>query len=125
MKTNKINLTVYFFATLMTIYSCSVYKPTTAPIDEIVKSESKVRIKTNTNRHLSFKKVIIKDQHYYGIVGMGENTREVLFFPADIKTMKIYDEQKSGQMVVGTILGLAALAGIMVYAVSNMQIYGD
>ena len=69
MKTIKIHLKVValFFSVLILLQGCTVYKSANVSLDDAYKSQTKVKVKTNDNRTLKFKRIAFEDGSYYGI----------------------------------------------------------
>ena len=68
MKTFKIHLRTlaFFLSALILLQGCTVYKSANVTLEEAVRADTKVRIKTNDNQTLRFKNVRAVNEVYYG-----------------------------------------------------------
>lgn len=64
------NVLLGFFILLQ---SCTVYHSTSTDISHAVQSQNKVKVKTNSKESYKFKKIIEKDNLYYGIAKANSN----------------------------------------------------
>lgn len=62
-----LKIVVLFFSTLILFQSCTVYKSANVTLDEAVKADTNVIVKTNDNRTLKFKRIAFEDGSYYGV----------------------------------------------------------
>ena len=56
-----------FFSILIFFQGCTVYKSANVTLEQAVIADTKVKIKTNDNRTLKFKRIAFEDGSYYGI----------------------------------------------------------
>lgn len=126
---------IYLFSILFLSQSCTIYRSKNISLDEAVETESKVRVKTTSNRNFVFKR-IEKDQAVtYGIAR--KNSKAAAHFVNNIlpesvsnNRVKIALEEKMIQeinpknktmsAVVGIIVGFATVIGLLALALSNM-----
>lgn len=99
------------------IQSCTVYHSASVDIEDAVQSQNKVKVLTNTSKTYKFKKIIAKDNLYYGIAKANRNSNLVYSdkekiesyfknlnsYPLEIQNIKgIYTKNR----VVSTILSI-------------------
>jgi len=58
---------VLIFAALILLQGCTVYKSANVTLEEAVKSQTKVKIKTKDIQSLKFKRLEFEDGKYYGV----------------------------------------------------------
>lgn len=61
------SITIVLCAALLLLQSCRVYRSKTITLDEAVKSESRVKIKTTNNKTLRFQKIVFENGEYLGV----------------------------------------------------------
>ncbi len=61
------------FGFFILLQSCTVYHSTSTDIGHAVQSQNKVKVKTNSKESYKFKKIIEKDNLYYGIAKANSN----------------------------------------------------
>ena len=119
--------------------SCKAYDTDSAPQQEAIDSELRVKVLTVDGSTYKFKKLIIEDQQLIGITNINSKAAKLLpskkFVDAKgrelekvaidndtIKEINVYDKKKSTRktvfLVVGITLGIVILAGIAAAAVA-------
>ncbi len=112
------NSILALFIVVIMLQSCTVYKRVNIRLDQAVQNENKVKVSTETNEKLKFKKVVLEKGDYYGIkIVKGKNER----IPIDIEQIKGIKEKDNFTSVLGTVgtvllatisaLGLVAVIG--------------
>ena len=121
MKTIKIHLKIVAFliSLMILLQGCTVYKSTTASLEEVSKSQTKAKVLTTYNETLKFKRIDFIDGKYLGVISNDmEINPKINFIPLDennIQSIKVKDKTTSliinigvPIVVLGGILGIAA-----------------
>jgi len=66
--TRLLKVVALFFSVLILFQGCTVYKSTNVTLEEAVKADTKVRLKTKDHQTLKFKKIGIEDGKFYGLL---------------------------------------------------------
>ena len=64
---NQLKVIAQILSVLILLQGCTVYKSANVSLDDAYKSQTKVKVKTNDNRTLKFKRIAFEDGSYYGI----------------------------------------------------------
>lgn len=132
MKTHNTKWIAISLAIILLLQSCSVYKKSSAPIDEAVISHKKVLVTNYSEAQFKFDYLTLVNDQLYGITNRNSKTAKSLAYQTDnstsnrskvkillptdtIKSIQIHDRSLSTILTVGGILvsittiGLAAL----------------
>jgi len=66
--TRLLKVVAFFFSVLILFQGCTVYKSANVTIEEAVKTDTKVRLKTKDHQTIKFKKIGIEDGKFYGLL---------------------------------------------------------
>jgi len=90
----------FFLSCLIILQGCTVYKGTNLTLDDAVRSDGKVKVITNYDTKLKYKRVEMENNTFYGVKKVkGEEVKDKLY-KEDLKTVKIKDKTLS---TIGTI----------------------
>ena len=98
MKTINIHLKIVAFliSLMILLQGCTVYKPTTASLEEVSKSQTKAKIITTDNETLKFNRIDFIDGKYLGVIFNDvEKNPKIEFMPLDknnIQSIKVKDK---------------------------------
>jgi len=128
MKTINIHLKIVAFliSLMILLQGCTVYKPTTASLEEVSKSQTKAKILTTNNETLKFNRIDFIDGKYLGVLFNDvEKNPKIEFMPLDknnIQSIKVKDKTMSTIITVAipiVAVGGIFLIGIYLYSVSK------
>lgn len=116
---NKLKSISFLFALVMIIQSCTVYKSKPISLDQAVQKESKVRVQTNDNEKLKFKKIIFENSNYYGVK---KSKGELVRIPLNQEFIfNIKEKNKTLSTVLSIGIPLVIVGGLLVIAASSMS----
>jgi len=123
MKTIKIHLKVIslFVIALILLQSCTVYKSTTATLDEAFKSNTKTKVITTDNQTLKFMRIDFIDGKYYGVSKTSQKFEDMPLDINNISSIKVKNKTVSAILNVGTPV---VLVGLTLYGASTMPTGG-
>ena len=123
MKTIKTHLRVvaFFFSAAILFQGCSVYHTGARTLDEAVQDQKKVKIITQENRTLYFKKIVFNDGKYYGVKKLKDNTKDVWIFEKDIKKLRVENKTMSVMLSLSPLIIIGAGIGIFAYAIDSSK----
>lgn len=115
MKTIKKNLkkTSLFFTLLTFLQACRVYHTESVTLQEAVKAEKRVKIRTKSNKTYKFQKVVLEDGRFYGINNY--RSKEIKY-PLDyneLRKVRLHDKTLSMIFSIGlpvVIIGMVVLS---------------
>jgi len=118
MKTIKTHLktVALIFASLILFQGCTVYKSTAVSLDEAAKSDTKVKVVTNDNQTLKFKRVGFENDYYYGEVNFKNTWIKTRINEDNIVKIQLKDKSLSTILSIGIPI---VILGILVYAGSQ------
>ncbi len=96
---------------LILFQGCTVYKPTNVTLDEAVKSEVGVRVKTKENQTLKFKKIVFDDGQFYGIKKNKGDLIKNQINEQEVKIVQLKNRKKSSFMSIA--VAVIATAGVI------------
>jgi len=130
MKTKKLcfRIIAYFLSILILFQSCASYQGSYNMMDAF-KSKREVKLLTNRNNHLEYRKIDTLDGNW---VGVKLTNSKLEYEPIDTQSIvKIklkrskQSEQKEGRIIIGIIAGIVLGIVLLVSAVNNASFYGD
>ena len=68
----------YFLTLLILCQSCNIYHSKNISLDEAVKTESKVKVKTTSDQRYVFKRIESKENLFYGLAGRNSKAGQKL-----------------------------------------------
>jgi len=105
------------FVILIIIQSCTAYKIASVSLDHAAKTQNKVRIKTNSNNTLKFKKVDFEDGKYYGIKKVNGDVVKIPLEEINLSSIQLKDKTSSTILtILAAIPGAILIAGIIAAA---------
>ncbi len=117
MKTIKIHLKIVAFliSLMILLQGCTVYKSTTASLEEVSKSQTKAKVLTTNNEILKFKRIDFIDGKYLGVISNDmEINPKINFMPLDennIQSIKVKD--KTTSLIINIGVPIVVLGGIL------------
>jgi len=127
MKTIKIHLKIVaiLISSMILLQGCTVYKSTTASLEDVSKSQIKAKILTTDNQTLKFKRIDFIDGNYIGVISDDmEVNPEIEFMPLDknnIQSIKVKD--KTVSTILTVVIPIAVVGGVLVIIGSNVDPY--
>lgn len=100
----RFRLTSLVLTILIVFQSCRVYKKNPITIDEAVKSERRIKIKTLDNNKFKFKRVIIEESNYYGIKRVNGDLEKVPIMLNTIDNIRVHNKTMS--IVYGSVIAI-------------------
>ena len=116
MKTIKTHLrtVALFFSILIFFQGCTVYKSANVTLEEAVRADTKVRIKTNDNQTLRFKNVGVENEYYYGLVYFKNTWVKTQINENNIDKIQLVDQTLS------TVLNIVAIPVVLIGGLALM-----
>ena len=120
MKTIKIHLKIVaiFFSTLILLQGCTVYKSANVTLEEAVRAETVVRVKTNENKTVKYDRVSLENNKYYGLLQFRGEQVKTLINEVDIERVQIKDKTWTALLtfvapivLIGGFIGISASNG--------------
>jgi len=104
-----------FFATLILVQGCTVYKSASVTLDEASKSNTKVRVKTFDKQSLKFDRIDVINNKIIG-VKINNGVRSLTPIEKDnIEKIQLKDKTTSTILSIGTpVVASAVIIGIIV-----------
>ena len=115
--TRRLKVVALFFSVLILLQGCTVYKKANVTLEEAVTSDTKVRIKTNDNQTLKFKKIGIENGDYYGLLNYKSAWVKTQINEGNIEKIQVKD--KTASTILNIIVPLAILTTVIVTAPSS------
>ena len=115
--TRRLKVVALFFSVLILLQGCTVYKKANVTLEEAVTSDTKVRIKTNDNKTLKFKKIGIENGDYYGLLNYKSAWVKTQINEGNIEKIQVKD--KTASTILNIIVPLAILTTVIVTAPSR------
>jgi len=125
MKTIKIHFKIIAFliSTMILLQGCTVYKSTTASLEEVSKSQTKAKVLTTNNETLKFKRIDFIDGKYLGVISDDmEINPKIGFMPLDennIQSIKVKD--KTTSLIINIGIPIVLLGGILWIAADSVS----
>jgi PBP1b-binding outer membrane lipoprotein LpoB len=108
------------FAVALMLQSCSVYKKYPASLDEAVKANARTIVfNTDDSKH-EYTRVIQIDNEYYGEIKTISATKKVALSEADIKRIKVLDNNATTLRTVGIVVLTVGLV-IAIISLSSLE----
>jgi hypothetical protein len=106
MKTIKIHLkaVALFFSILIFFQGCTVYKSTSATLDEAYKSQTKVKVLSNDNQTIKYDKIGLDNRTYYGVKKFKGTILKTQIDENELKSIRLKNEPLSILFTVGGAL---------------------
>jgi len=121
MKTINIHLKIVAFliSLMILLQGCTVYKPTTASLEEVSKSQTKAKILTTDNETLKFNRIDFIDGKYLGVIFNDvEKNPKIEFMPLDknnIQSIKVKD--KTTSTIITVAIPVVAVGGLFLIGI--------
>ena len=112
----KKSTTLLLVLTIVLNSSCIVYQKTSVSLEQSI-DQRNVKVITTQGKEVKFKKIILKDNLYYGVSDQYEVV-DILLNPAAIRSIFLKDKVKS---VILTSLFLAPNVAVLVFAIISSQ----
>ena len=125
MKTIKIHFKIidFLISTMILLQGCTVYKSTTASLEEVSKSQTKAKVLTTNNETLKFKRIDFIDGKYLGVISDDmEINPKIGFMPLDennIQSIKVKD--KTTSLIINIGIPIVLLGGILWIAADSVS----
>ena len=119
--TRHLKVVALFFSVLILFQGCTVYKSVPISIEQAVQNESKVKIKTNNNKKLKFKRIEFANGIYYGVNKTEQVTVKTPLDENSIDTIK--EKNKTLSMII--IIGVVTACFIGGYFIQGAAAFGS
>ena len=113
--TRQLKVIALLFSLLILLQGCTVYKSANVSLEEAVRSDTQVRIKTNDNQTLKFKNVEAENGIYYGNMYKKSTWVKTAINEDSIAIVQVKDKTLS--TVLSIAIPLVIIGGILVVAV--------
>lgn len=115
MKAIKINKKqiALLFGVILLLSSCVTYKSTALTLDELVKTQEKVRVEYKDSKIQRFQNLVLENGTYYGMMKEKLQTVKTPIEVESIKSVKVYDVSKSTIVAIGVLIGMAGFIYII------------
>ena len=90
-----------FFSILIFFQGCTVYKSANVTLEEAVKSETVVKVKTNNTRAQKFKRIEADNGHYYGIRYIYGKINKTQIDKSKVEKIQLKDKTLSTVLSIG------------------------
>jgi hypothetical protein len=108
-----LKVVVLFFSILILFQGCTVYKSTSATLDEAYKSQTKVKVLSNDNQTIKYDKIGLDNRTYYGVKKFKGTILKTQIDENELKSIRLKNEPLSILFTVGGLLpivgGIATL----------------
>ncbi|MCR8668019.1 hypothetical protein NO995_10025 [Aestuariibaculum sp. M13] len=111
------SIKLLFFAFIMLLQGCSVYRSNPTTIEHVIRNESKVKMVFKNNKTEKFEKIIIEEGNYYGVTIINGET---IKHPLDQNEILVVKEKnKSLSTILGIGIPVVVLGTIFVLVGEN------
>ena len=107
----QIKLVTTILSMIILLQGCTVYKSANVTLDEAVRADTKVRIKTNDNETLKFKNIEVENGNYYGLVNFKNAWVRTQINEDNIHKVQLKD--KTVSIILNIVIPLAIFAIIV------------
>ena len=110
--TRLLKVVAFFFSVLILFQGCTVYKSANVSLEEALKADTKVRLKTKDHQTLKFKNVEVENEIYYGLINFRNTWVKTQINEDNIEKLQVKDKTASTIITIGIpvlILGYLAL----------------
>jgi hypothetical protein len=97
---NSLKLIALLLSVMVMMQGCGVYYKKPVSLDNAVQAAAPVKVTTNYDVEMQFKKVILKDGKYYGVKKRNSNSENVLLIENNITEVKLYNGTMTGILYV-------------------------
>lgn len=101
------------FGVILLLSSCVTYKSTALTLDELVKTQEKVRVEYKDSKIQRFQNLVLENGTYYGMMKEKLQTVKTPIEVESIKSVKVYDVSKSTIVAIGVLIGMAGFIYII------------
>ena len=101
------------FGVIVLLSSCVTYKSTALTLDELVKTQEKVRVEYKDSKIQRFQNLLLENGTYYGMMKEKLQTVKTPIEVESIKSVKVYDVSKSTIVAIGVLIGMAGFIYII------------
>lgn len=98
---------------ILLLSSCVTYKSTALTLDELVKTQEKVRVEYKDSKIQRFQNLVLENGTYYGMMKEKLQTVKTPIEVESIKSVKVYDVSKSTIVAIGVLIGMAGFIYII------------
>jgi len=126
MKTIKIHLRIMaiFLSALMLLQGCTVYKSANVTLEEAVKSENRIKVKTKYNQTLKFKRIEVENGHYYGLKYIYGKMIKTQIVKENVEKIQLKDKTLSTILSIG--IPPIIIIGVIAYALRDgIRVHGS
>jgi len=113
----QLKVVVLFSLALILLQGCTIYKSANVTLDEAVRADTKVRIKTNDNETLRFKNVRFENGIYSGLMDFKNTWVKTQINEDNIDKVQL--KNKTGS----TIINIAVPLSVFAIMVANLNFY--
>jgi len=108
---------IFFLSVLILLQGCTVYKSASVTLEEAVRADTKVRIKTKDNQTLKFKNVRAENEIYYGFMYKKSKWVKTAINEDSIDIVQVKDKTLS--TILSIAIPLVIIGGIGVVVVDE------
>ena len=97
---------------LILLQGCTVYKSANVTLEEAVKADTKVRVRTNDHQTLKFKNIEVENGIYYGLMNFKNRWVKTQINEDNIEKLQVKDKRLSSIITFGIpviIIGIIAI----------------
>ncbi len=106
------------FAFIMLFRGCTVYKSMPVSLEQAVKNETKVKVKTKSGKKLKFKRIEIEKGNYYGVKYFQGKMEKIYLEPKFIDSINEKDKTLSIILSIGILVTVNG--GLFLLAISDV-----
>jgi hypothetical protein len=114
--TKHLKIASLLLASLMLIQGCTIYKSSSASLEEASISETKIKVKTNFKKTYHFQSIVFEDGSYYGIKTFKGKIVKIRLDENYLEKVLIKSNQKS---TIYTIAAPLILIGLVFLTASH------
>ena len=107
---NSMKQIALLFSIILLISSCVTYKATSLTIDELVKTQEKVRVEYKDSKIQRFQNLVLENGTYFGMMKEKLQTVKKPIEVESIKSVRVYDRTKSTIVTIGVPVLLVGIA---------------
>ena len=107
---NSMKQIALLFSIILLISSCVTYKATSLTIDELVKTQEKVRVEYKDSKIQRFQNLVLENGTYFGMMKEKLQTVKKPIEVESIKSVRVYDRTKSTIVTIGVHVLLVGIA---------------
>ena len=116
MKPTSLKLIALILSLAVLLQGCKVYYKNPVSLDKAVQEATSVKVTTNYDDVMLFKKVLLKDGKYFGLKSLKRSSENILLTEGSIKKIKLYNGTMTG--ILNTVIIPGAIIGLFLSSFS-------